>query len=124
MRLQGMLVVMVAGVVAGPAGVSAVGNYPLKPIRIIVPFTPGGSNDLVARVLSQEFHEAWGQPVIIDNRPGGGSTIGIEMAVRAAPDGYTPPYIHSAEGGRGGLASRKNSEPNPASTASTVKPAR
>ncbi len=89
MRLQGMLVVMVAGVVAGPAVVRAAENFPVKPIRIIVPFTPGGSNDLVARVLSQKFHEAWGQPVIIDNRPGGGSTIGIEMAVRAAPDGYT-----------------------------------
>ena len=58
-------------------------------MRIIVPFTPGGSNDLVGRVLSQKFHEAWGQPVIIDNRPGGGSTIGIDMAVRAAPDGHT-----------------------------------
>jgi tripartite-type tricarboxylate transporter receptor subunit TctC len=64
-------------------------NYPTKPIRIIVPFTPGGSNDLVGRVLSQKFHEAWGQPVIIDNRPGGGSTIGIDIAVRAPADGYT-----------------------------------
>jgi tripartite-type tricarboxylate transporter receptor subunit TctC len=64
-------------------------TYPVKSIRIVVPFTPGGSNDLVARVLSQKFHEAWGQPVIIDNRPGGGSTIGIDAVVRAAPDGYT-----------------------------------
>jgi tripartite-type tricarboxylate transporter receptor subunit TctC len=76
--------------VALAAGVTAAGdNYPSRPIRIIVPFTPGGSNDLVGRVLSQKFHEAWGQPVIIDNRPGGGSTIGIEMVVRAAPDGHT-----------------------------------
>jgi tripartite-type tricarboxylate transporter receptor subunit TctC len=67
----------------------AAGVYPSKPIRIIVPFTPGGSNDLVGRVLSQKFHEAWGQPVIIDNRPGAGSTIGIDLVVRAAPDGYT-----------------------------------
>jgi len=64
-------------------------NYPARPLRIVVPFTPGGSNDLVARVLSQKFHEAWGQPAIIDNRPGGGSTIGIELVARAAPDGYT-----------------------------------
>lgn len=64
-------------------------NYPSRPIRIVVPFTPGGSNDLVGRVLSQKFHEAWGQPVIIDNRPGGGSTIGIELVTRAAPDGHT-----------------------------------
>lgn len=64
-------------------------NYPAKPIRLVVPFTPGGSNDLVGRVLSQKMHEAWGQPVIIDNRPGGGSTIGIDLVVRAAPDGHT-----------------------------------
>ena len=55
----------------------------------MVPFTPGGSNDLVGRVLSKKFHEAWGQPVIIDNRPGGGSTIGMELVTRAAPDGHT-----------------------------------
>jgi tripartite-type tricarboxylate transporter receptor subunit TctC len=64
-------------------------TYPARPIRIVVPFTPGGSNDLIGRVLSQKFSEAWGQPAIIDNRPGGGSTIGIDIAVRAAPDGYT-----------------------------------
>lgn len=68
---------------------TAAENFPSRPIRIVVPFTPGGSNDLVGRVLSQKFHEAWGQPVIIDNRPGGGSTIGIDLVVRAAPDGYT-----------------------------------
>lgn len=75
----------VAGCVAEATGE----QYPSKPIRIVVPFTPGGSNDLVGRVLSQKFHEAWGQPVIIDNRPGAGSTIGIDLVVRAAPDGYT-----------------------------------
>lgn len=64
-------------------------RYPTKPIRIVVPFTPGGSNDLLGRVLAQKLNEAWGQPVIIDNRPGAGSTIGIELVVRAAPDGYT-----------------------------------
>jgi tripartite-type tricarboxylate transporter receptor subunit TctC len=68
---------------AAPAG------YPVKPIRIVVPFTPGGSNDLLGRIMAQKFNEAWGQPVIIDNRPGGGSTIGIDVVVRAAPDGYT-----------------------------------
>ena len=81
--------VCVVGCVASPVVVAAGENYPTKPIRIVVPFTPGGSNDLVGRVLSQKFHEAWGQPVIIDNRPGAGSTIGIDLVVRAAPDGYT-----------------------------------
>ena len=74
---------------ASQAGAADAERYPVKPIRIVVPFPPGGSNDLLARVISQKFNEAWGQPAIIDNRPGGGSTIGIEVVVRAAPDGYT-----------------------------------
>jgi tripartite-type tricarboxylate transporter receptor subunit TctC len=80
---------VVAGAMAMAPVYAAAQNYPVRPIRIIVPFTPGGSNDLVGRVLSQKFHETWGQPVIIDNRPGAGSTIGIDLVVRAAPDGYT-----------------------------------
>ena len=72
-----------------PVAAAQPDRYPDKPVRIVVPFTPGGSNDLVGRVLAQKFSESWGQPVIIDNRAGGGSTIGIEMVVRAAPDGYT-----------------------------------
>jgi tripartite-type tricarboxylate transporter receptor subunit TctC len=74
---------------ASPAPAAEAERYPVKPIRIVVPFTPGGSNDLLGRVIAQKFTEAWGQPAIIDNRPGGGSTIGIEVVVRAAPDGYT-----------------------------------
>ena len=84
------LVVMafIAGL-AGPVAGLAAERYPAKPIRIVVPFTPGGSNDLVGRIVAQKFLETWGQPAIIDNRPGAGSTIGIELVVRAAPDGYT-----------------------------------
>lgn len=74
---------------AGPVGAAAGEKYPSKPIRIVVPFTPGGSNDLVGRIVAQKFYETWGQPAIVDNRPGAGSTIGIELVVRAAPDGYT-----------------------------------
>src|SRR6478672_6777328 len=81
--------VMLSILTAWSAGAAETERYPVKPIRIVVPFTPGGSNDLLARVISQKFNEAWGQPAIIDNRPGGGSTIGIEVVVRAAPDGYT-----------------------------------
>lgn len=64
-------------------------KYPSRPIRIVVPFTPGGSNDLIGRIIGQKLTEAWSQPVIIDNRPGGGSTIGVQVVVNAAPDGYT-----------------------------------
>lgn len=73
----------------GAAAAADVQRFPTKPIRIVVPFPPGGSNDLLGRVISQKFSEVWGQPAIIDNRPGGGSTIGIEVVVRATPDGYT-----------------------------------
>src|SRR5262245_46816392 len=64
-------------------------NYPVKPIRIVVHFPPGGPTDLVARLLGQKFTEAWGQQTIVENRPGAGGVIGVEAVVRAAPDGYT-----------------------------------
>ena len=63
--------------------------YPNKPIRIIVPFTPGGSTDILARAIGQELTKAWGQAVIIDNVPGAGGSLGADKAAKAAPDGYT-----------------------------------
>jgi tripartite-type tricarboxylate transporter receptor subunit TctC len=63
--------------------------FPTKPIRLIVPFTPGGSTDILARAIGQKLTDAWGQSVVIDNRPGAGGIIGMETAAKAAPDGYT-----------------------------------
>src|SRR5687768_13150075 len=64
-------------------------SYPVKPIRMVVHFPPGGPTDLVARTVGQKFTEAWGQQVVIDNRPGAGGVVGVESVVRAPPDGYT-----------------------------------
>jgi tripartite-type tricarboxylate transporter receptor subunit TctC len=64
-------------------------NYPTRPIRIIAQFTPGTSTDILARVIGGKLTEAWGQQVVIDNRPGAGGVVGTDLGAKAAPDGYT-----------------------------------
>jgi tripartite-type tricarboxylate transporter receptor subunit TctC len=71
------------------AGATWAQTYPAKPITIIVPFTPGSATDVAARLVGEKLNAAWGQPVIVDNRPGAGGTIGIAQTARAEPDGYT-----------------------------------
>jgi tripartite-type tricarboxylate transporter receptor subunit TctC len=63
--------------------------YPTKPVRLIVPYPPGGGNDTLARLFGAKLTEAWGQQVVVDNRPGAGTIIGTQLAARAVPDGYT-----------------------------------
>jgi len=62
--------------------------YPAKPGRLILPFGAGASTDIIGRIFAQRFAEAWGQPLVIDNRPGAGGILGTELAAKAAPDGY------------------------------------
>ena len=80
--LSGALIAIPGHVLAQPA-------YPARSVRFIVPYPPGSGTDIVARMLGQKLAEAWGQHVVVDNRPGAGAIIGVDAVARAAPDGYT-----------------------------------
>ena len=72
-----------------PAGVAAQGSYPVKPVTIVVPASPGGVTDMLGRTLAQRFTEAWGQQAVVENKPGANNQIAAEYVTNAAPDGYT-----------------------------------
>jgi tripartite-type tricarboxylate transporter receptor subunit TctC len=74
---------------ASTAGAQSAGPYPNRPVRLIVPYPPGGSVDPVARILSNKLSELWGQRLVIDNRPGAATVIGTDLVAKAPPDGYT-----------------------------------
>jgi tripartite-type tricarboxylate transporter receptor subunit TctC len=78
-----------AAALTTPRVADAQAGWPNRPVRVVVPFTPGGSTDILARALSAELQEALGQPFVIENRGGAGGTLGSEVVARAAPDGYT-----------------------------------
>ena len=80
----------------GQPGPALAQDFPSKVIRIIVPYTPGSPNDVVARLLTQQLQEKLNQPVVIDNKPGGGTTIGSKAAASSPPDGYTLLFSSSA----------------------------
>ena len=85
-----------AGVVCAVAPSANAQTYPQRPIRVIVPFVPGGGTDIMARAFGQKFTDARGHSVVIDNRGGGAGRIGVETALRAAPDGYTLCMVSSS----------------------------
>ena len=83
------LLVAVVLAAAGPAAAQPAASYPSRPIRFVVPLTPGGSPDVMARTIAQRLQDVWGQPIVVENRPGGGGNIGAEAVIKSAPDGYT-----------------------------------
>jgi tripartite-type tricarboxylate transporter receptor subunit TctC len=75
--------------VAGETMAQTAASFPAKPVKIVVPFAPGGPNDILARIVGQKWSEAWGHPTVVENRGGAGGTIGVEFGSKAPPDGYT-----------------------------------
>src|SRR5688572_30750574 len=84
--LRLLLLLLVA---SGPLSAIGADAFPNRPVRLIVPYPAGGPNDVLARMVGTKLHEGWGQQVVIDNRPGAGGNLAVEVAARAAPDGYT-----------------------------------
>jgi len=85
------------------AGVQAQSKYPNRPIRLLTPFAAGGGSDLLARLIGPPLTEVLGQPIIVDNRPGGGGTLGAGIAARAEPDGYTLILVSGSFGANAAL---------------------
>jgi tripartite-type tricarboxylate transporter receptor subunit TctC len=71
-------------------------EYPNRPVKVVVPYTPGGGTDTVARAISQRLSEMWNQPVVVENRPGAGTSIGADAVAKSAPDGYTLLFTDSS----------------------------
>ena len=89
LRTAGAAIAVAVTLAAAPLGALAQGAWPNKPIKFIAPYPPGGTTDVLCRLLAIKLGESLGQPLTVENRPGAGGNIGQEMAAKAAPDGYT-----------------------------------
>ena len=99
----------IVGVVLSVA--AAAQTFPTRPVRMIVPFAPGAAQDIMGRVVAQRLTEAWGQQVVVDNRSGAGSNIGVELATRAPADGYTLLFSNEAMAINATLTKSKSFDP-------------
>src|SRR5215467_1958955 len=82
-------IALMGGAVAGWSRVARADDYPTHPVTLIVPYTPGGSTEILARIVAQNLERKLGQSVVVENKPGAGTVIGATMVAKAAPDGYT-----------------------------------
>jgi len=110
-RQSGISLLCAFALVHSAAAAPAEAPYPVKPIRIIMGFPPDGSADIFARLIGQKLTENWGQQVVVDNRPGAGSTIGSEIAASSTPDGYTLMVVSASYSTSAGLYSRLKYDP-------------
>ena len=95
-KLRAVVSAALLGFAAIFAIAAGAADYPTRPIRYVVAFAPGGINDIMARIVGQKLNEAWGQPVIVDNRPGAGGNLAAELVAKTTPDGYTFMNISTA----------------------------
>ena len=96
MSIHRCLQLACALIIAGVATSAAAQSYPTRPVKLLVPFPPGGSNDVAGRILAAALTEKWGQSVVVENRAGAGGVVGTEVASKAVPDGYTLLVVSSA----------------------------
>jgi tripartite-type tricarboxylate transporter receptor subunit TctC len=87
--LSSMLLLITPAAASAASKTETARSFPTRPVRLVVPYPPGGATDIMARIVSAKIGELWGQSVVIDNRAGGGGQIAAEMAAKAAPDGHT-----------------------------------
>ena len=102
-RYAALAIAAAIAVIALIATLSAIGlargaDYPVRPVKWVVPYPPAGTTDVLARIVAQWLSEKLGQPFVIDNKPGGGNNIGVEFVVNAPPDGYTMLLVNPANG--------------------------
>ena len=83
------VVLFAAALLATPAAFAQAPAYPTKPVRLVVPFSPGGASDLTARTLAQKMGDSMGQSIVVENRPGANGVLGIDSVAKSQPDGYT-----------------------------------
>ncbi len=96
-RLFRIVVLAMVAALAGAGPVFAL-DYPVRPVKWVVPYPPGGTTDVLARIVAQWLTEKMGQPFVVDNKPGGGNNIGVEFVIASPPDGYTMLLVNPANG--------------------------